>query len=259
LLNLDLKEIYDNYLIKKEKDNKELYKKRNPNKYYRASAAGHCFKKHWYSINGYEGKDMDDKSRRLLRLGTIVHEDIQKAIELYQEQQFMYDNLPSKNEEVFSQEYNINFKTEYQIIIESLNVMGSADIVVLDSENTATVLDIKTTHSWKWKMMFGRNKEPKPSRMYELQLGTYALGILEQEDIKYEDISLYLVYYKKDDSMMKYVDVNPIWMDNAAEYWATLNETLDMVEDENDLPRGSFNIPVEDWECRYCQFEPICN
>jgi len=32
-----------------------------------------------------------------------------------------------------------------------------------------------------------------------------------------------------------------------------------MVEDENDLPRGSFNIPVEDWECRYCQFEPICN
>ena len=92
MLNLDLKEIYDNYLIKKEKDNKELYKKRNPNKYYRASAAGHCFKKHWYSINGYEGKDMDDKSRRLLRLGTIVHEDIQKAIELYQEQQFMYDN-----------------------------------------------------------------------------------------------------------------------------------------------------------------------
>ena len=143
MLDLNLKEIYNDYLTEIELDNKELYKKKNPNKYYRASAAGHCFKKHWYSINGYEGKGMDDRSKRLLRLGTIVHEDIQKAIELYQEQQFMYDNLPSKNEEVFSQEYNINFKTEYQIIIESLNVMGSADIVVLDSENTATVLDIK--------------------------------------------------------------------------------------------------------------------
>ena len=175
-MDLNLKEIYNDYLTEIELKNKEVYKKKNPNKYYRASAAGHCFKKHWYSINGYEGKEMDDKSKRLLRLGTIVHEDIQKAIELYQS-----NNLPSKDEEVLSQEYNINFKTEYQIVIESLNVMGSADIVVLDSENTATVLDIKTTHSWKWKMMFGRNKEPKPSRMYELQLGTYALGILEQE------------------------------------------------------------------------------
>jgi CRISPR/Cas system-associated exonuclease Cas4 (RecB family) len=254
LLDLNLKEIYNDYLTEIELDNKELYKKKNPNKYYRASAAGHCFKKHWYSINGYEGKGMDDRSKRLLRLGTIVHEDIQKAIELYQS-----NNLPSKDEEVLSQEYNINFKTEYQIVIESLNVMGSADIVVLDSENTASVIDIKTTHSWKWKMMFGRNREPKPSRMYELQLGTYALGIIEQEEIEYDDISLYLVYYKKDDSMMKPINVNNVWMDNAAEYWSALNETLDMVKDENDLPRNSLNVPIENWECKYCQFEPICN
>ena len=67
------------------------------------------------------------------------------------------------------------------------------------------------------------------------------------------------MYYKKDDSLMKPVEVNNIWMNNATEYWANLNETLDMVKEEDDLPRGSFNIPVEDWECRYCQFEPICN
>ena len=254
MLDLNLKEIYNDYLTEIELKNKEIYKKKNPNKYYRASAAGHCFKKHWYSINGYEGKGMDDKSKRLLRLGTIVHEDIQKAIDLYQS-----NNMPSKNEEVLFEEYNINFKTEYQIVIESLNVMGSADIVVLDSEKTATVLDIKTTHSWKWKMMFGRNKEPKPSRMYELQLGTYALGILEQEEIEYDNISLYLVYYKKDDSMMKPVNVNNVWMDNAAEYWSSLNDTLNMVKEEDDLSRGSLNVPVEQWECRYCQFEPICN
>ena len=113
MLDLNLKEIYNDYLTEIELKNKEVYKKKNPNKYYRASAAGHCFKKHWYSINGYEGKGMDDKSKRLLRLGTIVHEDIQKAIELYQS-----NNLPSKNEEVLFQEYNINFKTEYQIVIE---------------------------------------------------------------------------------------------------------------------------------------------
>ena len=107
--------------------------------------------------------------------------------------------------------------------------------------------------------MFGRNREPKPSRMYELQLGTYALGVCHQEDIAPKDISMFIVYYKKDDSLMRPVEVNNAWMDNAAEYWISLKETLDMVKDESDLPRDTFNVPVEQWECRYCQFEPICN
>lgn len=249
-MKLDLKEIYNDYLTEKESINKLNYKKKNPNKYYRASAAGHCFKKHWYSINGYEGTSTgDDRSKRLLRLGTIVHEDIEKAID-------WYDNKISDD---LSNEYDVSFHTEYGVLIEELNVMGSADIVLLDSEGTASVLDIKTTHSYKWKMMFGRNKEKSPSRMYELQLGTYALGVCNQENVNPDSISLYLVYYKKDDSSMKYVDVNPVWMDNAAEYWVTLNETLSLVKEEADIPRDTLNVPIENWECRYCQFESICN
>ena len=248
-MKLDLKEIYNDYLTEVESANKLNYKKKNPNKYYRASAAGHCFKKHWYSINGYEGKSNgNDRSKRLLRLGTIVHEDIEKAID-------WYDNKISDD---LSNEYDVSFKTEYGVLIEELNVMGSADIVLLDSEGTASVLDIKTTHSYKWKMMFGRNREKSPSRMYELQLGTYALGVCNQENVNPDSISLYLVYYKKDDSSMKYVDVNPVWMDNAAEYWVTLNETLSLVKEEADLPRDTLNVPIENWECRYCQFESIC-
>jgi CRISPR/Cas system-associated exonuclease Cas4 (RecB family) len=249
-LNLDLKEIYNDYLTEIESVNKFNYKKKNPNKYYRASAAGHCFKKHWYAINGYEGTSTgNDRSKRLLRLGTIVHEDIEKAID-WNEDRLQCDT---------DNEYDMSFKTEYGVIIEELNVMGSADIVLLDSEGTASVLDIKTTHSYKWKMMFGRNKDRNPSRMYELQLGTYALGVCNQENINPDSISLYLVYYKKDDSSMKYVDVNPVWMDNAAEYWVTLNETLSLVKEEADLPRDTLNVPIENWECRYCQFESICN
>jgi len=250
LLKLELLDIYNQYLSEIESDNKSKYQEKNPGKYYRASSAGHCFKKHWYAINGYEGKEMDEKSKRLLRLGTIVHEDIEKAIN-------WYSNQLSGDVSVF--EYDVNLHTEYEILIKELNVMGSSDIVVVDSEKKACVLDIKTTHSYKWKMMFGRNREPKPSSMYELQLGTYALGVCHQENIKPEDISMYLVYYKKDDSLMRPVEVNNVWMDNAAEYWLTLKEVLDMVKEEADLPRDSLNVPVEQWECRYCQFEPICN
>jgi len=248
-LKLDLKEIYDDYLIELDSINQSNYKTKNPNKYYRASSAGHCFKKHWYAINGYEVGDMNDKSRRLLRLGTIVHKDIEKAINWHE------DRLACD----IDNEYNVSFKTEYEVLIKDLNVMGSADIVLIDSEKTASVLDVKTTHSWKWKMMFGRNKEIKPSRMYELQLGTYGMGVSLQEDISHEDMSLFLVYYKKDDSSMRYVDVNPVWMDNAFEYWANLNETLDLIKDESDLPRDTLNVPVEHWECKYCPYESICN
>ena len=249
-MKLDLKEIYNDYLTEIELTNKLDYKKKNPNKYYRASAAGHCFKKHWYSINGYEGASTgDDRSKRLLRLGTIVHKDIEKAIDWYNNK-ILFD---------LSSEYDVSFHTEYNVLIEELNVMGSADIVLLDNEKTASILDIKTTHSYKWKMMFGKNKDPHPSRMYELQLGTYALGVCNQENVNPDSISLYLVYYKKDDSSMKYVDVSPVWMDNAAEYWVTLNETLSLVKEEADLPRDTLNVPIENWECRYCQFESICN
>ena len=253
-MKLELSRIYNDYLSEIESDNKSKYKKKNPNKYYRASAAGHCFKKHWYSINGYEGKGMDEKSKRLLRLGTIVHEDIQKAIE-WDDKRTYEGELPEGAQRRFGYTSHV----EYAVVIEELNVMGSADIVVIEDAESACVVDIKTTHSWKWKMMFGRNKEAKPNKMYELQLGTYALGVCNQEDIVPENISMYLMYYKKDDSLMKPVEVNNVWMNNATEYWANLNETLDMVEEEDDLPRGSFNVPVEDWECRYCQFEPICN
>ena len=248
-MKLDLKEIYNDYLTELDSINRSNYQTKNPNKYYRASSAGHCFKKHWYAINGYEVGDMNDKSRRLLRLGTIVHRDIEKAVNWHE------DRLSCD----VNNEYNVSFTTEYEVLIKDLNVMGSADIVLIDSEKTASVLDVKTTHSWKWKMMFGRNKEMKPSRMYELQLGTYGMGVSLQEDISHEDMSLFLVYYKKDDSSMKYVDVNPVWMDNAFEYWANLNETLDLVKDESDLPRDTLNVPVEHWECKYCPYESICN
>ena len=139
-MKLDLKEIYDDYLTELDSINRSNYQAKNPNKYYRASSAGHCFKKHWYAINGYKDGEMNDKSRRLLRLGTIVHKDIENAINWHK------DRLSCD----IDNEYNMSFKTEYGVIIEDLNVMGSADIVLVDNEKTASVLDIKPPQSDKY-------------------------------------------------------------------------------------------------------------
>ena len=243
---IDIERVYDLYLQTEE----AIYKKKHnaDKKKIRASSAGYCYKKQWYLLQGTEGTPLDPKSRRLLRLGTIVHKDLETAVKLHN------SNQQPQNK--------IKITAEHKVKIDDLNLVGTADLVVYDRENDrAKVYDYKTAHSFKWKMMFGRNKSgnPKrPSRNYELQVGTYGLGIAKEFELDEQDIELSLVYYKKDDSLMREVSVKNIWMHNASDYWMDLNETLDEVDDVSDMPRESTNCPVESWECRYCQFETIC-
>ena len=240
---IDIEHIYDLYLQLKEKQRDNEYK--DEQGIFRASSAGQCYKKQWYLQQSTDKKPLDPKSRRLLRLGTIVHKDLEEAMKLYN------SNTNS--------DHGITAKAEYKIKIEELNVSGTADLVILNSnEDKAKVYDYKTAHSFKWKMMFGRDKIGRPSRNYELQVGTYGLGIAKEFELGDHDIELAIIYYKKDDSLMREVSVRNICMRNASDYWMDLKETLDEVNDASDIPRDSTNSPMESWECKYCQFETIC-
>ena len=77
---LDLMGIYNNQL---EKDRKE-YREKNPkldNKY-RASSSGMCNRKIYFeAIEKAEPSDVpNERSQRIMRLGTVVHEDLQSVI-----------------------------------------------------------------------------------------------------------------------------------------------------------------------------------
>jgi len=240
---IDIEHIYDLYLQTEEAKNKKKHETKKGT--FRASSAGQCYKKQWYMQQNAEGKPLDPKSRRLLRLGTVVHRDLENAMILYNSN----SNPDSKME----------IKPEYKVKIDELGITGTADLVVYDGEyEKAKVYDYKTAHSYKWKMMFGRDKFPKPSRNYELQVGTYGLAVLNEYELNNDDIELIIVYYKKDDSLMRQVCVKNIWMYNAKDYWMDLRETLDEVDNSGDIPRESTNSPIESWECKYCQFETIC-
>ena len=80
----DVSYIYNSYLLAKQDEHKEKYK--DFKGWFSASTAGSCFRKQYYNINGYDGTQPDEKSMRLLRLGTIVHADIADAFERYREQ-----------------------------------------------------------------------------------------------------------------------------------------------------------------------------
>ena len=72
---------------------------------------------------------------------------------------------------------------------------------------------------------------------------------------------MYLVWYNKNTSQMREQIVSNEWIDKAREYWT---EMFEMKEDmgkgfeEELLPEVSYGVPVQDWECRYCQYYSIC-
>ena len=70
---MDIELLYHSYLVQKEnlrEHDKEVF---------HASSAGSCLRKQMYSYYDFPQDSKDRKSYRILRLGTIVHKDIEEA------------------------------------------------------------------------------------------------------------------------------------------------------------------------------------
>ena len=232
---INIEEIYHEYLLNEGKKHKQKYEMYAG--WFSASSAGSCHRKQWYKINNYEETAPDVKSSRVMRLGTLVHRDIEKALHFYS------DKFGFKDAKIYS---------EHRVEIPEINVVGHLDIAV--DADKIYVYDLKTAHSFKWKKIFGRNVDPKPSVNYQLQLGTYGLGMMNYLDRKGDEVELGLIWYKKDDSMMKIQTISDEWIDNAFLYWVELNEAL---EDDKVPEVGNYNTPIYNWECKYCPYHKI--
>ena len=171
---------------------------------------------------------------RLLRLGTIVHEDIQKSI------------INS----------NIDYKVyiERRITIPELKVVGHLDVGITDSNNNLKVSDIKTCAGYKWKMKFGRTPDKRGNPNYNMQLSTYMLGL--SKELKPNSMEMSLLWYNKDTSAVREEFIDISWMKKAEHYWEDLNDRCEDATSE-DLTPGMYGVPMENWECRYCGFKNI--
>ena len=70
---MNLETIYDAYLDKLQEERKEKYKEYE--EWFSGSSAGSCYKKQWYKVCDFEAEPFDIKTKRLLRLGTIIFGD----------------------------------------------------------------------------------------------------------------------------------------------------------------------------------------
>ena len=230
---INIEGIYHDYLLDKNEERIEPEK-------FTASSAGYCFKKQIYGISEHKPEEFDERTLRLFRLGTLVHEDIQKAI----------------TEKV---KPPIKCIIEGLVHIDELNVTGHYDLAFfLEDSKHINLFDIKTIASYKWTKQFGRehNRDKNPSVNYELQVGTYAYGLRKQYHP--ESIEMNFLWYKKDNSDIKIKSIDPIWEERAIDYWTELNDVHSEI-DLLDVPAHSMpNVPVMDWECKYCNYSKLC-
>ncbi len=229
---INVKEVYDNYILDKRDENFSNRYEGNE-AWYHGSGTGLCMRKHYFqSVHQIPPTEKDSDTMRLFRLGDLVHGDIQTAVKLDAE----------KNG------YEVYIEEEVQI--PTLNVRSFIDLMTVKD---GIIYDIKTCNDWKWKSMFGKYGDGKPSNNYALQLGTYGLYYKEQgHEIK----GLTLAFYNKNNSHMQELNVDLSFIQRAKDYWLKVEELF-----KEGIPPIIYGIaPVEKWECnkKYCSFFEAC-
>ena len=255
---IDIEGVYEEYLDElQEKNRKERYE--GNEHWYHASGAGSCSRKLYFeSVEMVQPTNLiDQRTKRLLNLGNLVHEDIQNSLTRTRNRDNNIDTNRDSlltEKEINNKEKDVEFLVEGEIKIEELNVRGFYDIVAKKGvvEQQIYLYDIKTCGGWSWKMKFGRNKKINTSIHYELQLGTYGYAIQKQFG---QLDGMYLYYYNKDDSQMRTVKVPLTYVSRAYLFWRNIND-----EHKQGLPDFRTGVsPVQKWQCNYCQFKDHCN
>ena len=250
---IDIEGVYRDYLdLKQDENRKERYD--GNEHWYHASGSGSCSRKLYFeSVEKVEPSNVrDDKTKRLLRLGSVIHDDIQNSLTraCARTVKGTTNKSLNKEKENKNKEKDIEFHVEKEITIDELNVRGFYDIVAKDEK--VYLYDIKTCSGWAWQMKFGRKRQVNPSIHYELQLGTYGYAV---KQIFGRLDGMYLYYYNKNTSEMRAVEVPLTFVSRAYLFWKNIND-----EHKQGLPNFRVGVsPVQKWQCNYCQFKNHCN
>ena len=169
-----------------------------------------------------------------MRLGTIFHEDMEEALALF--------NKAAKP--------GTQFYIEHELCIPELKLRGFCDAIYKNEDGKIYLYDFKTAGSFPWKLKFGRTGTQQDER-YSLQLGSYGEAV--RKEFGRLD-GMFLVYYNKDNSDMRTVEVPLEWTEKAVAWWKQTK-----IEHDKGLPplRPGEN-PSASWECNYCEWKDLC-
>ena len=237
-------------------------------KYYHASGANMCIRKHYFATHPEIPKtdESDMIGQRVMRLGTLFHNDMEIALNWYKEKKsltnrketinkLIYNNTNTSSNSTIELIDNIELvDTEGEIILPDLNVRGFYDVVFKMKTGEVFLYDFKTIRAYGYKLKFGRLENRKVDKVptHEVQLATYGLGVKE----KYGRLDgMFLFYFNKDSAMCKEKEVNLEFMDVAKDYWREVNE---LTQGSVPPPVREDESPLQSWECNYCNYATYC-
>ena len=98
---IDIEGIYNDYLDKKQEENR-LNRYSGNESWYHASGSGSCSRKLYFeSVEQVEATNpIDAKTKRLLRLGNIVHDDFQESLVSYNRDIYNRDTNRDNNQDI---------------------------------------------------------------------------------------------------------------------------------------------------------------
>lgn len=229
-----------------------LHEDREPDGYWHPSSISGCLRQALYERHGTAVTDpRDDRSKRILRVGHIMHEFVQAAL--------------LADPEV------VAFYSEVELRSDSLGVTGHCDGLLLLSDGSWEVLELKTINS----MAFRYKDLPKAPHIVQV---TSYLKVLRDEGGKALDAEgnaviipplgdrlsrARIAYVSKDDLLVSEHTV--LWTpDKEADLLGrldTLNQHLaagtlpERLPDEQDKKSGK---PKRAYLCNYCPFSTHC-
>ena len=242
-------QVYAQY-IKAENDKNTQERYVGKEHYYHASGAGKCSRQLYFqSVAKVEPTNLPNStSSRVMRLGTVVHQDIQNSLLFSNNNNNNIINNIS-NKDIIKHIRSDEFIIEGEIIIKELSVRGFFD-VVFNEASGVYLYDIKTAASYSFTKVFDMEK-PYAMKHQELQLATYGYGVRE----KYGRLDgMHLLYYNKNTSVIKYKQIPLTMLNSAYMFWANINK-----QHTSGLPGFEDGVsPVMKWECDYCNFLGHC-
>ena len=254
-MSFPFEEVYHIYLSHLEDVNYK-YRYLGHEDKYGMSRAGQCYLKHYYFRHKYERFPLDElRKQRVPRLGQLLHSDMESAIKFFVEHHDEYKSLPDR------------YKPENcTIFIEKMvsfgDKRGHVDIfMVFKYDDFIEVYDLKSIAAWGWRVKFGDTNVPDTNEFAQLQIATYTESIML--DLGINKSKMFLVYYDKDQSKMKTVQVDSLYFGKAKNYWDDLKAFMRAAKDDNFInnvmPYEFIMVPVEKWECSWCSYQPHCN
>lgn len=240
--------ILNNYIAKKNEENRNN-RYVGKEHYFGASSADSCHRKQYYKHNKYpKTNPMETPMKRRLRLGTIWHDEMEKAIE---------DFLKLENKNGVK-----NIITEQEHVIDEINARGFSDAVIEMDNGEIYVIDFKTSIDFLYRKVFGARvgSDENIKRGYKLQLGTYGLAVKQE----YGRIDgMYLIYFNIDNGLMGSKKIGNKYMEEAKEYWVTMQHDV-----FTGLPENTKKLVTDkkkkgygkryDSECNYCDWKNQC-